>query len=86
MRERALYMTNAELLSRVVIDPAILAGKPIIRGLRISVDHVLRSLAAGLTKEELLEDYPDLESEDIRACLLCAAQLVEDERVYPILK
>ena len=78
-------MSNAELLSRIVVDPAILAGKPIVRGLRISVDHILRSLAAGLTKEELLEDYPDLESEDIHACLLYAAQLVEEERVYPIL-
>ena len=74
-------MENTELLSRIVIDPAVLAGKPIIRGLRISVDHILRSLAAGLTKEELLEDCQDLESEDIHACLLYAAQLVEDERV-----
>ena len=79
-------MPNAELLSRIVVDPAILAGKPIVRGLRISVDHILRSLAGGLTKEELLVDYPDLESEDIQACLLYAAQLVEEERVYPIQK
>ena len=79
-------MSDAELLSRIVVDPTILAGKPIVRGLRISVDHILRSLAGGLTKEELLEDYPDLESEDIQACLLYAAQLVEEERIYPILK
>lgn len=79
-------MSNADLLSRIVVDPAILAGKPVVRGLRISVDHILRSLAAGLAKEELHEDYPDLEVEDIQACLLYAAQLVEEERVYPILK
>ena len=79
-------MANAELLSRIVIDPTVLAGKPIVRGLRISVDHILRSLAAGLTKEELLVDNPDLESDDNQACRLYAARLVEEERVYPILK
>ena len=77
-------MSEAELLSRIIVDPAILAGKPIIRGMRISVDHVLRSLAAEVSKEDLLEDYPDLELEDIQACLLYAAHLVEEERVYPI--
>ena len=79
-------MSETELLSRIVVDPAILTGKPVVRGMRLSVDHVIRSLAAGISNEELLEDYPDLEPEDIQACLLYAAHLVEEERVYPISK
>ena len=71
-------------LSRIETNPQVLTGKPLIRGLRISVDQILKSLAAGIETEELLSEYPDLESEDIKACLLYAAQLVEEERVYPI--
>ncbi len=73
-----------ELLARIVADPAVLVGKPTVRGLRISVDHVLRALAGGASEAELLHEYPELESEDIRACLLYAAGLVENERVYPV--
>ena len=58
-------MSESELLSRIVVDPSVLTGKPVIRGLRISVDHIIRSLAAGNSREELLEDYPVLEPEDI---------------------
>ena len=72
------------LLSRIEINPQVLTGKPIVRGLRISVDQILKSLPAGIKTEELLSEYPDLEIEDIKACLLYAAQLVEEERVYPI--
>jgi len=77
-------MQESELLARIVVDPEILSGKPIVRGLRISVDQILRALAAGIPKEELLQEYPDLEPEDIRACLLYAVHLVENERVYPV--
>lgn len=79
-------MSNAELLSRIVVDPAILPGKPIVRRLRISADNILRSLAGGLIKEGPLEDYPDLESEDIRACLLYAVGLVEGSTLRPTAK
>ena len=72
------------LLSRIETDPQVLTGKPLIRGLRISVDQILKSMAAGIDTEELLSEYPDLEIQDIKACLLYAAQLVEEERVYPI--
>ena len=71
------------LLARIIADPAVLIGKPTVRGLRISVDHVLRALAGGVSEAELLREYPELEREDIRACLLYAARLVENERVYP---
>lgn len=77
-------MSEAELMSRITLDPSILAGKPVIRGLRISVDQVIRSLAAGVTTDDLLDDYPDLERKDIQACLIYAAHLVKEERVYAI--
>ena len=62
-------MSNDEVLGRITADPSIFGGKPIIRSMRISVELVLSLLAPGVTQEGLLEDYPDLEPEDIRACL-----------------
>jgi len=77
-------MNEKELLYRITIDPKIMVGKPTIRGLRITVDQILKALAAGISTDELLEDYPELEKEDIEAALLYAAELVEEERVYKI--
>jgi uncharacterized protein (DUF433 family) len=70
--------------TRITLNPAVLAGKPTIRGLRISVEHILRALSSGVPESELLAEYPDLEPEDLRACLAYAADLVETERVYPV--
>lgn len=64
-----------ELLSRITIRPEQCHGRPCIRGLRIRVSDVLEMLAAGTSKEEILTDFPDLESDDIRACLAYAASL-----------
>jgi len=72
------------LPDRVTIMPDILLGKPTIRGLRISVDQIIKSLAAGLTTEEILEDYPELETDDIKAALLYASKILESEKVYSI--
>jgi uncharacterized protein (DUF433 family) len=72
------------LLNRITVNPEVLVGKPIIRGLRISVDQILKALAGGVTVQEMLDDYPDLEKEDIQAALLYAADLVNEERVYAI--
>lgn len=69
---------------RITLNPAVLVGKPTIRGMRISVEHVLRALAGGVSEQELLADYPDLEPEDLRACLAYAAELASTERVYPV--
>ena len=77
-------MSKQELLSRIATNPKIMVGKPIIRGLRITVDQILKTLAAGVNIKELLEDYPELEREDIEAALLYAAELVEEERVFKI--
>ena len=62
-------MNEKELLYRITIDPKIMVGKPTIRGLRITVDLILKALAAGISTDELLEDYPELEKEDIEAAL-----------------
>ncbi len=70
-----------ELLRRITINPEIFGGKPIIRGRRLAVEHVLGMLSAGDTIETLLEGYPWLEPEDIRACFLYARRHVGHERV-----
>lgn len=78
-------MDEQELLERITVDPTIFGGKPVIRGRRLAVEHVLGMLAAGDTPEILLQGYPWLEREDIRACLVYARRLVGHERVEPLL-
>ena len=73
-----------ELINRITIDPNICHGKPTIRGLRYPVDNMLELLASGMTIEELLEDYPDLEKEDFLACLQYAAKLAQIKSIYRI--
>jgi uncharacterized protein (DUF433 family) len=62
-----------ELLKRITINPGIFSGKPIVRGMRFRVVDMLEMLASGMTHAEILEDFPFLEEEDIRACLYYAA-------------
>jgi uncharacterized protein (DUF433 family) len=76
-------MTEADLLARITVNPKIFGGKPIIRGRRIAVEHVLGMLAAGDSPQAVLEAYPYLEPEDIQACLVFARRLVGRERVEP---
>jgi uncharacterized protein (DUF433 family) len=76
-------MNDADLLRRITSDPTIFGGKPIVRGRRLAVEHVLAMLAAGDSAEDILEAYPFLESEDVRACMLYAYKLVAHERVDP---
>ena len=73
-----------EIGDRITVDPDVLVGKPTIRGLRISVEQILKALAAGVTTQDLLQDYPELEEEDIKASLLYASRLVEEERVFSV--
>ncbi len=77
-------MDEKKLLERITIKPKIFGGKPIIRGRRLAVEHVLGMMAAGDTPEDILEGYPWLEREDIQACLLYATRLVGNERVEPM--
>jgi uncharacterized protein (DUF433 family) len=69
---------------RIVVDPDILAGKPVIRGARMSVEVVLGLLAAGQPEDELLRNYPGITREDILACLSYASYLAHEYKAYPI--
>jgi uncharacterized protein (DUF433 family) len=77
-------MIDQKLLNRITYNPEVMVGKPTIRGLRITVDQILKALAANIDIREILLDYPELEKEDIQAVLLYAGQLVEEERVFKI--
>jgi uncharacterized protein (DUF433 family) len=74
-------MPTGDLLSRITSNPEIFGGKPIIRGLRISVELILSLLAQGETIESVLEDYPDLERDDIRACLEYARAVIAHDKI-----
>ncbi|MFN0169829.1 MAG: DUF433 domain-containing protein [Bryobacteraceae bacterium] len=69
---------------RIVVDPKVLAGKPVVRGTRISVELVVELLAAGWSHAQILTSYPHLSEEDIRACLAYASELLREEKVYPL--
>jgi uncharacterized protein (DUF433 family) len=77
-------MNETKLLERITVNPKIFGGKPIIRGRRLAVEHVLGMLAAGDTVETLLAAYPWLELEDIQACLLYARKVIGQERIEPL--
>lgn len=76
-------MSENELLRRITTRPDIFGGKPVIRGRRLAVEHVLGMLAAGDSIETILEGYPWLVHEDVLACLAYAHRLVGHERVEP---
>ena len=78
-------MNEQQILSRITVNPQIFGGKPIIRGKRLAVEHVLGMLAAGDTPEIILQGYAWLEPEDIRACLLYAQRMVGHERIEPLI-
>lgn len=69
--------------TRIVLDPAVLAGKPVIRGTRLSVDFVIGLLADGWSEADILQNYPGLTGEDIAACLAYARDALRSEKVYP---
>jgi uncharacterized protein (DUF433 family) len=76
-------MNDPDLIRRITSDPAIFGGKPIVRGRRLAVEHVLSMLAAGDSGQDIVNAYPFLEPDDIRACILYAYMLVAHERVDP---
>jgi uncharacterized protein (DUF433 family) len=75
-------VTEEKLLKRVVIDPKVMLGKPVIKGTRLTLEIILEKLAHGETAADLLRDYPFLQEEDIRAALLYAARRLANEEVY----
>ena len=75
---------NEQLLQRITINPKVMAGKPVIHGTRVPVELIVRMLSQGLTEGEILREYPRLESEDIRAALAYASQVLAFEEVIPL--
>jgi len=69
---------------RIAADPKVLVGKPVVKGTRISVELVIDLLAAGWTQEQILDSYPNLTAEDVRACLAYAGELLHSEKVFPL--
>jgi len=69
---------------RIITDPAILTGKPIIKGTRLAVEFIIELLANGWSDSQILGNYPGLTKEDISACLAYAAERLKSERVYPV--
>ena len=78
-------MDQQALLTRITFNPQIFGGKPIIRGRRLAVEHVLGMLAAGTSIETLLAGYAWLDREDVLACLAYARRVVGNERIEPVL-
>jgi len=77
-------MTEQALLERITVNPQIFGGKPIVRGHRLAVEHVLGMLAAGDDFDTILAGYSWIEREDIQACLLYARRQIGNERIEPL--
>ncbi len=77
-------MTDTQLLSRIAADPAVLAGKPVVRGTRLAVEFVLKLLAHGATQADILAEYEGLTEDDIAACLLFAGKSLEEAAFMPL--
>ena len=69
---------------RIVVDPSILVGKPVVKGTRMAVEFIVDLLAQGWSEDEVLRNYPHLTTEDIRACLRYASAVLHAEKVYPL--
>ncbi|MFP4343666.1 MAG: DUF433 domain-containing protein [Anaerolineales bacterium] len=76
-------MKDQQLLERITLDPKVMAGKPVIKGTRLTVDYILNLLAHGASWEEILEEYNGLTQEDIRACLLFATKFLQETVFLP---
>ena len=77
-------MKDEQLLGRIVLDPKVMVGKPVIRGTRLTVDFILNLLAHGATEKEILEEYKGLTEEDIRACFRFATKALKDTDFMPL--
>ena len=77
-------MNDEELLERIVLNPKVMTGKPVIRGTRLTVDYILNLFAHGATQKEILTEYQGLTEEDIRACYLFATKTLKDTDFMPL--
>ena len=69
--------------NRIVVDPEVLVGKPVIKGTRLAVEFIIDLLAQGWTETDILRNYPGVTHQDIQACLACASTVLKAEKVYP---
>lgn len=77
-------MGEQELRERITVDPDVMVGKPVIAGTRVPVALILRMLGQGIPDERILEEYPQLEAEDIQAAAAYAARVVDREEIFPL--
>ena len=77
-------MDGSKLLERIVINPKVMVGKPIIRGTRLTVQYILGLLARGATIDEILQEYEGLNHKDILACFMFATEALEDTAFVPL--
>jgi len=75
---------DKQLWQRISIDPKVMVGKPVVRGTRIPVELIVRMLAQGIAESDILREYPRLQSDDIRAVLAYAAEVLANEDVFPL--
>lgn len=76
-------MKEKQLLDRIVLDPKVMVGKPVIRGTRLTVDFILNLLAHGTTEDDILNEYKGLEIEDIQACFLFSTKFLKNSGYFP---
>lgn len=69
---------------RIIVDSEVLVGKPVIKGTRLAVEFVIRLFAEGWSEQDIMDNYPGLTREDIKACLGYASSVLQSERVYPL--
>ena len=77
-------MTEKQMLERIVVDPKVMVGKPVIIGTRLTVEYILGLLAQGATYDEIIEEYQGITTEDIQACLLFATKSLESTVFMPL--
>jgi uncharacterized protein (DUF433 family) len=77
-------MNERALIKRIAVDPAIMLGKPVIKGTRLPVEIIVEKVAYGNTIKDILDAYPFIEEDDIRAALLYAAKVIKTDEVYVI--
>ncbi len=78
--------TEDQLLDRITVRPDVFGGKPIIRDMRVAVEHILAMLAAGDSIEVILKEHPELHADDIRACLIFARRSIEGGQIHDLEK
>jgi uncharacterized protein (DUF433 family) len=77
-------MKDDQLLERIILDPKIMTGKPVIKGTRLTVEYIVNLLAHGATQSEIIDEYEGISEEDIQACLLFATKALESTSFMPL--